>query len=377
MGLPNHPMREYFHIRWSDAGHTIQSRFFHEASSLTIGKILFTGGDGYDTCATTEFYYPSAGKWTAGTNMKDCRWYHTSTLLKNGNVLIAAGYIDDPEYDKNVTYVLKGAELFNSTTGSWTRTGSLNYERHSHTASILSNGKVLVVGGAACGFLNSAELYDPSTGNWSITNSMNWTRAWHTATTLNNGKILVTGGMSDGVLALKTVELYDPLTEKWKNVSSMIYSRRGHTATLLTNGKVLVIGGEDDTDYSLSSAELFDPSTETWTMTGSMINERAKHTASLLKNGNVLVAGGGTGGGVFPGMGPVNTSGIYDPSTGRWTSTNNMHYTRTWHTASVLENGNVLVVGGNEDDDTSAYTPELYNSSTNTYVRIKDGYERN
>ncbi|CAF4207905.1 unnamed protein product, partial [Adineta steineri] len=87
---------------WSDAGHTIQSRLFHEASSLTIGKILFTGGDGYDTCATTEFYYPSTGKWTAGTNMKDCRWYHTSTLLKNGNVLIAAGYIDDPEYDKNV-----------------------------------------------------------------------------------------------------------------------------------------------------------------------------------------------------------------------------------------------------------------------------------
>jgi hypothetical protein len=86
----------------------------------------------------------------------------------------------------------------------------------------------------------------------------------------------------------------------------------------------------------------------------------------------VLVAGGGIGGLVIPGANPVKASEIYDPSTGMWTNTSSMHYTRSWHTASVLENGNVLVVGGNIDDETSAYTPELYNSSTNTYVRINE-----
>jgi hypothetical protein len=102
-----------------------------------------------------------------------------------------------------------------------------------------------------------------------------------------------------------------------------------------------------------------------------MNNRRSKHTASLLINGKVLVAGGGLGGDVFPGLMPINTSEIYDPLTEIWTNTNSMHYTRTWHTASVLENGNVLVVGGS-DDDIGSYTAELYNTSTNTYVHIND-----
>jgi hypothetical protein len=343
-------------------------RLFHGASSLAIGKILFTGGYGYDVCITTEFYYPSTGKWTEGTYMKDCRWYHTSSVLKNGKVLVAGGYVAEPEHGKNVKDTVDGTELFDPATGGWTSTGNLNQQRYSHTASVLPNGKVLVVGGLDMDFLNSAELYNPSTGNWSITDSMHWKRIWHTATTLGNGKVLVTGGSNDVESILKTVELYDPSTEKWKNVNSMTYSRCGHTATVLTNGKVLVVGGLDSTGNALNSTELFDPSTETWTVTGNLINNRSEHTASLLKNGKVLVAGGSTSGDVISDSESLNTAEIYDPSTGMWTNTSSMHYTRTGHTASVLENGNVLVVGGNMDDETSAYTPELYNSSTNTYI---------
>jgi N-acetylneuraminic acid mutarotase len=302
--------------------------------------------------------------------MSDCRFFHTASVLKNGQVLVAGGYIDDPEHSKNVKYTLDGAELYDSTTRSWTSTGSLNHERHSHTASVLPNGKVLVVGGLDDDFLNSAELYDPSTGNWSTTDSMYYKRVWHTTIVLVNGKVLITGGISNENGTSKTVELYDPSTEKWENVSSMNYARFGHTATLLTNGKVLVVGGLDRTGNVLNSTELFDPSTGTWTVTGSMINERSKHTASLLTNGKVLVVGGGTSNAMFPGGNPINTAEIYDPSTGTWTNTSSMHYERAWHTASVLENGNVLVVGGNQIDNTSAFIPELYNSSTYTLIPI-------
>jgi N-acetylneuraminic acid mutarotase len=78
----------------------------------------------------------------------------------------------------------------------WTTTGSMNNARHSHTASVLKNGKVLVTGGASTSFhsLNSVELYDPLTGIWTTTDDMNDTRHYHTASVLSNGKVLVTGG---------------------------------------------------------------------------------------------------------------------------------------------------------------------------------------
>lgn len=312
---------------------------------------------------TTEFYYPSSGKWTDGTYMNDCRYYHTATLLDNGQVLIAGGFVEDPERAKNISDVLDGAELFDPDEGSWTRTGSLHQRRHTHTASLLPNGKVLVVGGLYSNFLNSAELYDPSTGNWTIAASMQSGRAWHTATTLANGKVLVAGGIGDGNNGFRTVELYDPSIDKWSNISSMNYPRYGHTATVLQTGKILFAGGIENPSNALNSSELFDPLTETWTKVGSMSTGRAKHTASLLNDGKVLVAGGGTMDDIIPGGNPVNTAEIFDPSTGKWTKTDNMHYTRTWHTASVLDNGNVIVVGGNMDDESSAFTPELYNSS--------------
>lgn len=366
---------EIFRLGWSDAGNTLALRSFHEASTLTNGTILITGGCGYEYCATTEFYHPLRKEWTLGTDMNDCRWYHTSTLLYNGKVLVAGGYIEEGKQGKAVKYSLNGAELFDPTTGGWNSTGSLHQQRHSHAASVLPKGKILVAGGADHDFLNSAELYDPSTKNWSITGSMHFERVWHTATTLDNGKILVIGGMNDeseGDAALETAEIYNPSIEKWENVSSMHYPRYGHTATLLTNGKVLVVGGVDLTFSSSNSAELFDPTTETWTVTGSMMNARAKHTASLLRNGKVLVAGGGTGGDVIPGFNTLNTAKIYDPSTGMWTNTSSMSYTRSWHTASVLENGNVLVVGGISESESADDTSELYNSSTNAYIPLSD-----
>lgn len=192
---------------------------------------------------------------------------------------------------------------------------------------------------------------------------------------LNDGKILVIGGINDDNedAALKTTELYDPLNEKWKNVSSMNYPRYGHTATLLTNGKVLVVGGVDLTFSSSNNAELFDSSTETWTVTGSMFNARSKHTASLLRNGKVLVAGGGTGGQeVIPGFNPLKTAEIYNLSAGMWTNTDSLHYTRTWYTTSILENGDILVIGGRMDSEYGLYTSELYNSSTDTYIPLSE-----
>jgi N-acetylneuraminic acid mutarotase len=108
---------------------------------------------------------------------------------------------------------------------------------------------------------------------------------------------------------------------------------------VLTNGKVLVTGGNNG--IYLNSAELYDPSTGQWTITANMTYSRGYHTASVLTNGKVLVNGGQSNSAIV-----LNSAELYDPSTGEWTIIENMTYTRYLHTASVLTNGKVLVTGG-------------------------------
>ncbi len=179
--------------------------------------------------------------------------------------------------------------------GVWSTTGSLNTGRLKHTATVLPNGQVLVVGGYSgrnSDYWNSAELYDPATGTWATTGSLLAARGYgsHTATLLPNGKVLVVGGDTGGYYTADA-ELYDPASGTWAMTGSLNAARRYHTATLLANGKVLVVGGSGSGGW-LNSAELYDPASGTWTTTGSLKTPRCYHTATLLPSGKVLVAGG-------------------------------------------------------------------------------------
>src|SRR5450759_1807246 len=192
---------------------------------------------------------------------------------------------------------------------AWTATGGMIEDRYQDTATLLSDGKVLVAGGVHAtkdpqGVLASAELYDPSNGSWTATGKMPTPRQFHTATLLPDGKVLVAGGTdSNNNLgsnsALASAELYDPSNGSWTATGSMVTPRMFHTATLLPDGKVLVAGGTavpggdmGGGGPTLASAELYDPSNGSWTATGKMPTPRQGHTATLLPDGKVLVAGG-------------------------------------------------------------------------------------
>ena len=202
-------------------------------------------------CAATTFQWDFTG------SLHTARYYHTATLLSDGRVLVAGGTGARPE-----TFPYPGiasTELYGPATGTWTATGSLTTARQDHKAALLTNGMVLVAGGSnfVSGILASAELYDPATGNWTGAGRLNVARWHHTATSLSDGTVLVAGGLSRRN-SLASAEIYDPATGNWTAATSLNNARGLHTATLLSDGSVLAAGGNNNGAF-VATAELYGP----------------------------------------------------------------------------------------------------------------------
>ena len=351
---------------FTPTGNMQRARGLHTATLLPSGKVLITGGgDRSDPLCiggvnSAELYDSSTGLFTATGSMAALRYAHTATLLLNGKVLVAGGYGSGFDCDDLGTPTQISAELYDPSNGTFKGGGSMVVARGWHTATLLQDGRVLLVGGAAVGGqhyafgqgLQSAEIYNPITGTFTSTGNLPLPLYDHTATLLSNGRVLITGGMNatDPYLtfAIAAAEIYDPATGVFTTIGSMHDARARHSATLLANGRVLITGGS-----GLATAEIFDPATNSFSRINDMGRARERHTATLLSDGSVLIAGGGSGYENDP------TAEIYDPATASFITTGSMETGRYGHTATLLKNGAVLVAGAVQGRSFLA-TAELY-----------------
>jgi len=237
--------------------------------------------------------------------------------------------------------------------------------RRGDSVTALPDGRVLVVGDLSSpGNRDGARVYRPAKNVWQSTAYLADKRRWHTSTLLLDGRVLVTGGRKISGDVLHTVEIFDPLDDAWTSTSVMHHGRAHHAAALLNDGRVLVVGGFDSDLRTLTSAEVYDPATQTWSLVGHMSEGRSVPTASVLHDGRVLVSGGSHIGAGSAAM--RNTAEIYNPITNSWRSAGRFEVNRAGHSATVLRDGRVLVVGGAGAASTVAKA-EMYDPEKNVW----------
>jgi len=251
--------------------------------------------------------------------------------------------------------------------GTWRLTGSLHTARDGHTATLLPNGNVLVAGGENNNqALPSSEVYSPSTGSWTASGHLNIARSNASAVLLPNGQVLVAGGCISNCLGATTAsaELYSSASGSWASTGTMKQARAYFGMVLLPNGQVLVAGGctglnSNGCSGVTAAAEIYNPSTGKFSSTGAMKVARGSFTLTLLANGQILAAGGINGA-----NNPLGSAELYNPRNGKWTLTGNLNVARDEHTANLLSNGKVLVAGGEDPSGVTTVKTELYNPST-------------
>jgi N-acetylneuraminic acid mutarotase len=343
---------------WTTVQPLTTGRSQHTATLLPNGQVLVAGGNAgamYPVMtASSERYDPASGTWLTTPSFSDERYEQGASLLPDGRVLMTGGYygtyLKDPA-------VLASVRVYDPATNSWSGAADMPRPHGLHAQLTLPDGRVFVFGGYAsvADAQNDAaddhvDLYDPATNAWTIGTTAPYYMANGTATLLSNGSVLIAGGSSSNTnrnVAMK----YNPATNKWTTSGgSFTDARKYHTATLLQNGKVLIAGGFGDGGTPLRTASLYDPATNTWSEVVPMATARASATATLLPNGKVLVAGGSGA------SGPLASAELFDPATNTWSPAASMAIGRRRHTATLLADGRVLVAGGGGTDPETGYS---------------------
>lgn len=369
---------EVSHATWTQTSELPSGDIFPESpvmEAVTDTEIMLVGIGKY------AFFYDSVSNiWHKEQRFHSSVEYAnpTAVTLQDGNILVTGmmGY----EGYSEVT-----SQLFNTSTREWALPPPFDiHSRYRHTTTLLDDGTVLLAGGfGGIGghHLGDVNLYDPFDNMWHKLTYMHQPRSYHTAVKLHDGNVLVVGGMGNAYLdsiidytrstSITSVEKYSVRSGNWDNMSPLLQPRSGHTATVLKNGNVLVTGGlllqkanNIKKNIATNTAELYDPTTDTWKYVESMHGERAFHTATLLSDGDVLVVGGMNGENSFDwDVHTLASAEIFDVQTNTWHKIPDLRQARGKHAAVLLRDGRVLIAGGEINSINDSHSYSVVNSA--------------
>ncbi len=343
-------------------------RFGHKAFLLDDGRVFVTDGlartayndPNLDTqIAIAQSYDFETGLWAledpASELLKQLqeRWtiHHSSVKLSDGRILRHR-----LQMDESWTEFVNEIDVFDHSLNSWTPLPKPPTQRIQPDMVLLDDGRVLVVGGqdivpsspqeAILPFVGTTEIFNPETGEWLQAATMDQPVFRQTAVLLSDGRVLVVGGtlLTDGTQATRA-EIYDPATDTWTPTEDMGVERGRPNAVLLSDGRVLVTGDRLlDIQTLTGKAEVYDPVAGTWTPTKDLSKPRVDHSLTLLPDGRVLAAGGAHPLNIH--QGDYTSTVIFDPSTNSWSPGPELSEPRSHHSATLLPDGRVLLVGG-------------------------------
>jgi hypothetical protein len=282
------------------------------ATKLADGRVLFAGG--LDAAGVVlgaaSIFDPASGLTSAAANMPGPRAQHTATLLNDGRVFLCGGVkaVNTADPIAGLGDILKTSVIYNPANNTWSSAASLPLPRIGHAASLLPSGKVLLSGGLEIGNLfgiplpsivNTCRRFDPVGGSMQSTASFSGDRALHGQLTLSDGRVLVAGGADGDVLtqnffSLATCSVYSEPTNSWSNVPNL-QEVRSFPSLVEVAGRVHVISGVGTIDLStlsgspVASIASGDTTTFNWAPAGTMVYPRALSSSIAIEGGERIV----------------------------------------------------------------------------------------
>ena len=315
--------------QWTRIESMAAPRAQHAAVELDDGRILVVGGPN----AAPEIFDPRTTTWSPAAATASVYTSAEAVRLDDGRVLVVGSTVGQ-DID---------SEIYDPASDSWAVTGQLNEDRFSHSAITLSDGRVLVAGGVwgehpQLEAVESVEVFDPVSETWAVIDSLKGMRLQPGLANLTDGTTVIVGA--------REVTRFDPVADVLRRAAPLPDEWQQPIAVTLDDGRVLMAGIADGT-----MTLLWNPANGRWTIADPLLTIRSDATATKRATGLVLVAGGDGGGDTA-----LRLTEFFDPADLSWRTGSALVHGRLSHTATILEDGRLVVIGGINNENGPYFT---------------------